>query len=85
MVLNKIEFIAVCKYLISKSAVVQNLKKSTLIHVGHLEILCVLSLTKKVLQNTCNTALELRAQCLPYMESSEFRAFHIRKVQSSEV
>jgi len=85
MVLNKIEFIAVCKYLVSKSAVVQYLKKSTLIHVGHLEILCVLSPTKKVLQNTCNTALELSAQCLPYLDISEFRAFHIRKVQSSAV
>ena len=36
----------------------------------------------EVLQNTCNTALELRAQCLPYMESSELCAFHIWKVLS---
>lgn len=32
----------------------------------------------------CNIASDFRAQCLPYVEVSGFRAFHIRKALSSE-
>ena len=37
----------------------------------------------RVVKNPCNTVLELRAQYIPYLESSEVRAFHMRKVLSS--
>ena len=37
----------------------------------------------RVLKNSCNTVLDLSAQCFPYMEDSELSAFLIWKVQSS--
>jgi len=37
------------------------------------------------LQNISNAVLDLRAQCLPYMEGSKFSDFHLRKALSLEV
>ena len=38
----------------------------------------------RVFQNPCNIVLDIRTQCLPYMEHQELWTFYIRKVLSSE-